>query len=99
MKKYRLLTAAALLVLPSMLFSAAGYSASRLPEIGVSNHALAQQSCPTGSEQGCFGSGIGVGGNGLIGVIFATADRLRFQQLNNCLQFMQRFQSFGAGPG
>lgn len=99
MKRYRLFSAIALLALPSMFFSAAGYSTSHPPEIGTSTQPFGQQSCPTGSEQGCFGSTIGMGGNGMIGVTFATADQFRRERINTCLQFLQRIRSFGAEPG
>lgn len=99
MKKYRLFAAIALLALPSMIFSTAGHSTSRLPEIGTSTQQFGRQSCPTGSEQGCFGSGVGVGGNGMIAAIFASADHFRRERINTCVQFIQRIQSFGTEPG
>lgn len=89
--------AVALLALPSMFVSSPGYSISRLPEISAAAGQYRQQTCPTGTGVGCFNLDTAVAGNGMISIIFSNADRFRRAQFNNCLQILQRFQSFASG--
>ena len=96
MKKYRLLSAAALIVLPSMLVSNAGYSVSRLPPINADAGQYRQQSCPVERQNGCFNAGIRSVAGGTGNTVFTSADQFRFTPFGACLQFMQRIAS-GAG--
>lgn len=99
MKKSRILTAAALLALPSMLISSPGYSTSSLPEIGAQAGFYQQQSCPNGNQGGCFMSASGFGPAGMVGVALSNADRFRRERIDTCLQFMQRIRTFAAESG
>jgi hypothetical protein len=58
MKKYRLYAVAALLLAPSILFSAPGSTAASLPEIDSGAKPFLQPNCPVQSGNGCFGGSL-----------------------------------------
>ncbi len=95
MKPYRTLTAATLILLPSLLFTGPGYSTSELPAIDAAALREGQPSCPTENPAGCGGL---AGASPLLGQVFGRADRFRRERIETCLQFMQRLRGFG-GPG
>ena len=99
MNKYRTFAAASLIVLPSMLFSSPGYSTAELPAIDAGASRFGQQSCPVENGSGCGGLNGLIGANPMIATIFATADRLRREQIGSCLQFMQQIRQFGTRSG
>ncbi len=99
MRKYRLLTMAALLVLPSIFISNSGYTASQLPGINPAGP-IQQQNCPTGRRYGCFNPGIQqTGANRAINAGFANTASYQHSPFDPCLQFMQIFLRLGAVPG
>ena len=96
MRKYRILTVIALLVLPSIFVSSQGYSVSQLP--GINTEAPIQRpNCPTGSQFGCFNQGFQQ--TGAINTGFAKTTSKQYTPFNPCLQFMQVFLRLGASQG
>ena len=89
MKKHRILAAAALLVLPSVLFSGSGYSNSQLPQIDADASRFGQQSCPV-DNGGCGGLNGIFGANPMIGSIIGNAERLRLEHFKTCMQFIKK---------
>lgn len=97
MRRYRLFTVAALLVLPSIFVSSPGYSALQLPGINAAGP-MQQQNCPTGRQYGCFNPGIQqTGGNGAINAGFANTASYQYMPFNPCTQFMKILLRLDAG--
>ena len=97
MRRYRLLAAAALIVLPSILVSSPVPSAPQMPWINTAGGPISQPNCPTGSQYGCFGQGVPVGGNATPNV--ANANLSPIAPFGACMQFMQAFLRMGGNFG
>lgn len=99
MKKNNLFAVAALVVLPSIFVSSTGFSASQLPPISSSG-ATQQQTCPSGSQFGCFFAGIQqAGANGAINTGFSNMASAQYAPFKPCLQFINTLLRLGTEPG
>ena len=96
MRKFRVFTVVALVVLPTIFASTPGYSAAQLPWINTEAGPVQQPYCPSGNQFGCFGPSTptGVYGSGMAGTVNTAA--YAPNPFEPCLQFMQAFMRLAA---